>query len=352
MNINDLTTGNGEWLAATGPRAEVVISSRVRLARNLAAFPFMSKANRSQRNELHQTCKQRLLGLPGDWRLAYMDIDQAEELDRQILVERHLISRQHACGEGSRGVALSPDEGLSVMINEEDHLRLQVLRSGVQLRECWRVADSLDSALQQQLEFAYSGKFGFLTACPTNVGTGMRVSVMMHLPALKLTGDIEKIFRAAKDMHLAIRGLFGEGTEAVGDFYQISNQTTLGRSEEEILSEFSDEIIPRLITAELNARAILEQERPLTLDDKIGRAVGVLQNARLISTEETLYFLSHLRLGVAMKRVAGLDINLVNMLFLRTQPAHLQRLMGRAAEGDIRKAARAEFIRGKLKSKT
>ena len=158
----------------------------------------MSKANRAQRNELHQTCRQRVMALPNDWHLSYMDIEKADDLERQILVERHLISKQHACGEGSRGVAVSNDEGLSVMINEEDHLRLQVLRSGVQLRECWRVADTLDTALQQQLEFAYSDKFGFLTACPTNVGTGLRVSVMMHLPALKLTGDIEKVFRAAR----------------------------------------------------------------------------------------------------------------------------------------------------------
>ncbi len=351
MDISDMIEGNGEWLAGSGPRSDIVISSRVRLARNVAGYPFMSKANRAQRNDLHQKCRDKLLELSGEWNLSYVDIDKADEVDRQILVERHLISKQHACGEGSRGAALSPDEGLSVMINEEDHLRLQVLRSGVQLKECWRVADALDTSLQQRLDFSYSPKFGYLTACPTNVGTGMRVSVMMHLPALKITGDIEKIFRAAKDMHLAIRGLFGEGTEAVGDFYQISNQTTLGRSEDEILSEFNDEIIPRLVTAELNARTILEQERPLTLDDRIGRAIGILQNARLLSTEETLFFLSHLRLGVAMKRVAGLDIHTVNLLFLKTQPAHLQRMLGKAVEGDMRKAARAEFIRQNLKPK-
>ena len=166
-------------------------------------------------------------------------------------------------------------------------------------------------------------RFGFLTACPTNLGTGPRVSVMLHLPALKLTGEIEKS-SAAKDMHLAVRGLFGEGSEALGDLYQVSNQTTLGRSEQEILKEFNDQIIPRIIMAEVAARQVMENERPLALDDKIGRAIGVLKYARLLSSEETLFFLSHLRLGVVMKRVTGLDLAAINQLFLHTQPAHLQ----------------------------
>ncbi|MCL2649129.1 MAG: ATP--guanido phosphotransferase [Phycisphaerales bacterium] len=265
-----------------------------------------------------------------------------------MLVERHLISKQHAAGEGSRGVAISNDEAVSVMVNEEDHLRLQVLRSGLQLKEAWGEADHLDDTLQEHLEYAYSQRFGFLTACPTNLGTGLRVSVMLHLPALKLTGEIEKVFRAAKEMRLAIRGLYGEGTEAIGDFYQISNQTTLGRSEEEILNEFNDVIIPQMIKAEVSARQMLENERPLALDDKIGRAIGVLQHARLLSTEETLFFLSHLRLGVVMNRVTGLDLPAINSLFLNTQPAHLQRVVGKSLEGDARKAARAEYVRARI----
>ncbi len=348
MIFDDLTSQTGEWLSAKGPHNDIVISSRVRLARNLAAFPFMSKANRSQRMQLHRLCRERLTALPGLSNLLYIEVDKTEETSRQMLVERHLISKQLASGEGSRGVAITGDEGLSVMVNEEDHLRLQVMRSGVQLKECWREADRLDDLLQQQLDYAFHERWGYLTACPTNVGTGMRVSVMMHLPALKLTGEIEKVFKAAQDMHLAIRGLFGEGTEAVGDFYQISNQTTLGRSEEEILSEFSDSVIPRMIEAEMTARAILEHERPLAVDDKIGRGIGVLRNARLLTTEETLYFLSHLRLGVAMKRVAGLDINAINKLFLTVQPAHLQRVLGKRLDGEARKAARADFVRQQL----
>lgn len=348
MKLNDLSSQSGEWLSGNGPKHEIVISSRVRLARNVATFPFLSKASRLQRTELHKLCRERLLNLTSVRPAFYVDMEKTDEVDRQLLVERHLISKQHAAGEGSRGVSISNDEAVSVMVNEEDHLRLQVLRSGMQLKEAWAEADKLDDALQEHIDFAFSQRFGFLTACPTNLGTGLRISVMLHLPALKLTGEIEKVFRAAKDMHLAVRGLYGEGTEAIGDFYQISNQTTLGRSEEEILKEFNDQIIPRIITAEVTARQVLESERPLALDDKIGRAIGVLKHARLLSSEETLFFLSHLRLGVVMKRVTGLDLPAINSLFLLTQPAHLQRHVGKPLDGDARKAARAEFVRGRI----
>lgn len=349
MKINDLTTHSGEWLSGEGPQHEIVISSRVRLARNVANYPFMSKASRTQRNELHRAVRTQIMNMVLPRQLFYVDMERADEIERQLLVERHLVSRQHAAGEGSRGVAISTDEAVSVMVNEEDHLRLQVLRSGLQLREAWDEADTLDDQLQEHLDYAFNHRFGYLTACPTNLGTGLRVSVMLHLPALKLTGDIDKVFRAAKDMHLAVRGLYGEGTEAIGDFYQISNQTTLGRSESEILAEFSEQIIPRIIMAEVAARQILENERPLALDDKIGRAIGVLTHARLLSSEETLFFLSHLRLGVVMNRVTGLDLASINQLFLQTQPAHLQRLVGKPLDGDARKAARAEQVRGRLK---
>jgi protein arginine kinase len=348
VKLNDLPNQSGEWLSGSGPQHEIVVSSRVRLARNIANYPFLSKANRLQRTELHKLCREKLLHMTGVRPSFYVDMEKTDEVDRQLLVERHLISKQHAAGEGSRGVSISNDEAVSVMVNEEDHMRLQVLRSGLQLREAWAEADRLDDALQEQIDFAFSQRFGFLTACPTNLGTGLRVSVMLHLPALKLTGEIEKVFRAAKDMHLAVRGLYGEGTEAIGDFYQISNQTTLGRSEEEILKEFNDQIIPKIITAELTARQILESERPLALDDKIGRAIGVLKYARLLTSEETLFFLSHLRLGVVMKRVTGLDLQAINSLFLHTQPAHLQRTVGKPLDGDARKSARAEFVRGRI----
>jgi protein arginine kinase len=234
------------------------------------------------------------------------------------------------------------------MINEEDHLRIQVLRSGLQLEEAWDQINAIDDALESKLDFAFHSRFGYMTACPTNLGTGIRVSVMLHLPALKLTGEIEKVFRAAKDLKLAVRGLYGEGTEATGDFYQISNQTTLGKSEEEIIEEFRHLVIPKIIDYEHHARKTLLNDHTVALDDKVGRALGLLRSARLMASEETLFLLSHLRMGVNLGRVKDVDIRTINELFLLTQPAHLQKLQGRKLEGDVRRAARADFIRSKL----
>ena len=218
-------------------------------------------------------------------------------MDRQLLVERHLISKPHASAEGARGVAIGENETVSIMVNEEDHLRIQVLRSGLQLEEAWEQINKIDDILENKLDFAFHPRFGYLTACPTNVGTGIRVSVMLHLPALKLTGEIEKVFRAAKDLRLAVRGLYGEGTEATGDFYQISNQTTLGKSEDEIISDFKHVVISKIIDYEHQARRMLLNDRTVALDDKVQRALGVLRSARLIASEETLSLLSHVRVG-------------------------------------------------------
>src|SRR3954471_2847680 len=289
MKLSDLTTRAGEWLRGNGPMSEIVISSRIRLARNLTGHRFLGRASRTERNALVKQVSSVLLDNPVAPSSFYVNLDDAPEIDRNLLVERHLISKQHASSEGARGVCVSGDETVSIMVNEEDHLRIQVLRSGLQLDEAWSQINSIDDNLEAKLNFSFHPRFGYLTACPTNVGTGMRVSVMLHLPALKLTGEIEKVFRAAKDMKLAVRGLYGEGTEATGDFYQISNQTTLGKTEEDILKEFNDMIIPKIIMAEVAARQILESERPLALDDKIGRAIGVLKYARLLTSEETLF---------------------------------------------------------------
>jgi len=234
------------------------------------------------------------------------------------------------------------------MVNEEDHLRLQVLRSGLQLEEAWEQINKIDDALESKLDWAFNPRFGYLTACPTNVGTGIRVSVMLHLPALKLTGEIEKVFRAAKDMRLAVRGLYGEGTEATGDFYQISNQTTLGKTEDDIISDFKHLVIPKIIDYEHHARKTLLNDRTTALDDKCCRALGILRTARLMASEETLFLLSHLRMGINLGRIKDIDVKTINELFLLTQPAHLQKLAGKKMEGDVRRAARAEYIRQRL----
>ncbi len=349
-DLDQLIGHIGAWLVHSGPMNDVVISSRVRLARNLAGFPFLLKSDESQRKEIHRTLYETVLQTSWGPKMVYVDVEKASALDRQLMVERNLISRQLAEIEGSRGVAFLPEETMSLMINEEDHLRMQVIRSGLQLAELWQEIDAIDNDLLSKVDFAFHEQYGFLTACPTNVGTGIRVSVMLHLPALKLAGELEKVSHAAKDMHLAVRGLHGEGTEATGDFYQVSNQTTLGRSESEIIHEFNDVIIPRIVEYERLARQVLLKDRQAALDDKIWRAYGVLENARTMSTEETLFLLSHLRMGVNMGRLSNIPIDTINDLFLRTQPAHLQKMSGSILDGEARSIARADYIRKRLAS--
>src|SRR5580765_1141165 len=277
MKLSDLTNHAGEWLRGSGPMSEVVISSRIRLARNVAGYPFLAKCTRGQRTNLEHKIRDTILAANIAPQTLYVDLDAAPEIDRQLLVERHLISKPHAAAEGARGVAIGESETISIMINEEDHLRIQVLRSGLQLEEAWEQINKVDDKLESTLDYAFHPRFGYLTACPTNVGTGIRVSVMLHLPALKLTGEIEKVFRAAKDMRLAVRGLYGEGTEATGDFFQISNQTTLGKSEEEIIADFKQSVIPKIIQYEEHARKTLLNDRTAALDDKVFRALGTLR---------------------------------------------------------------------------
>ena len=348
MKLSDLTSHAGEWLRGSGPMSEVVISSRIRLARNVSTYPFLSRCSRAQRTALEHRIRDVILAANVASQTLYVDLENAPEIDRQLLVERHLISKPHAAAEGARGVAVGENETTSIMINEEDHLRIQVLRSGLQLEEAWEQINKIDDALEARLDYSFHPRFGYLTACPTNVGTGIRVSVMLHLPALKLTGEIEKVFRAAKDMRLAVRGLYGEGTEATGDFYQISNQTTLGKSEDEIISDFKHMVIPRIIDYEHHARRTLLNDRTVALDDKVFRALGVLRFARLITSEDTLSFLSHLRLGVNLGRIKDIDVRTINELFLLTQPAHLQKLQSKKLDGDHRRQARADYIRQRL----
>lgn len=338
----------GEWLRGEGPRHEIVISTRIRLARNLRGYHFLTQADDTMREEIAEAVNgalDRSRHFTGFHRL---DIQQLDELDRHLLVERHLISRQHADGRGTRQLVVAPDEAVAVMVNEEDHLRIQVMRSGLQFEAAWRQIDAIDDAIEEALDYAFHPRYGYLTACPTNVGTGMRVSVMAHLPALRLTGELEKVGRAAKEMRLAIRGLYGEGTDALGDFFQISNQTTLGRSEEQILDEFSNFVIPKIIDFEHAARQALIENRAYALDDKVHRAMGLLQNARLMSSNEAMQFLSHVRMGVNVGRLPRVDLKTVNELFLYTQPAHLQRLRGERLNGEERSIARAELIRDRL----
>lgn len=348
MNLDSLTHTSGEWLRGTGPESDIVISSRIRLARNLAAFPFTNRATPHQKAEIETLVRDRLDKLEMDPKLDYVNVPGLSVLDRQFLVERQLISRELAGAEGPRGVALTPRETVSLMINEEDHLRLQVLRSGLALDEAWEDIDRVDDLLEQRVTYAFSEEFGYLTACPTNVGTGMRSSVMLHLPALVLAKQIEKVFRALGKINLAVRGLYGEGSRASGDFYQISNQVTLGKSEVTILDEIR-KVVPQIITYERQARNTLVRESRQLLQDKVARAVGTLRSATMMTSEETMDLLSSVRLGINLGLLDDISIPTVNELFIHTQPAHLQKLMGAPLDGEERNAARARYLRSRLR---
>ena len=338
----------GEWLSGPGPESDIVMSTRIRLARNVAGFPFLTRIEEGKRSELERTIRERLERTElGEDPIGYWNLTQALELERQCLVERHLISRDHASGRGERGVAISRPGTLSVMVNEEDHLRVQVLRTGLQLEGAWEQIHRVDEALESELEFAFSQTFGYLTACPTNVGTGLRVSVMLHLPALVMTKQIEKVFHAVNKINLAVRGFYGEGTQALGDFYQISNQVTLGRSEEQILQAIGD-YVPQIIKYERDVRETLIAGNRAGIEDRVWRAYGMLQHARLITSEETMDYLSQVRMGVNLGLIDRVPISVVNELFIQTQPAHLQRLRGCELSTQERDAEGARYIRERL----
>jgi len=366
MKLTDISNNINEWLGKGGPRSDIIISSRIRLARNLADHKFLSRCSTAEKAEILKVLKDALMSLELRDRVFFIRVDRASTLDRNFLVERHLISRHHAFGKGPRGVVIASGESFAAMINEEDHLRIQVLKAGLQLSRCAEVISRIDDAIEQKVNFAFSPRFGYLTACPTNVGTGIRVSVMLHLPALKMTGHIEKFLNAARALNLAVRGLFGEGTEAAGDFYQLSNQVTLGVSEENIVSQFEKTIIPEIVEYETEARKQMLANHPDVLDDKISRAMALLKSAHLISSQEALFLLSHLRLGINMHEHLGastpaiknlcsagpenrpLSIKTINRLFMLTQPAHLQLNYGKPLDATGRDILRAKIIRAAL----
>jgi protein arginine kinase len=348
MKPTDLSSHISKWFDGSGPVADIVISSRVRLARNLAGFEFLQCLTTKKQTDILDKLKDILLSLNLEEKIFFIDVEQVSEIERDLLVERHLVSKQHIKGTGPRGVAVVPSESFTAMVNEEDHLRMQTFKTGLQLDDCWKQINKIDNMIEKKVDYAFDPQFGYLTACPTNLGTGIRVSVMLHLPALKMTGQIEKFLNAAKDSDLVVRGLFGEGTEAMGDFFQLSNQVTLGFSETEIVENFSKNVVPKIVEYETLAREKLLQTRVNALDDKIQRALGVLRNARLISSQEALFLLSNVRMGVNLGRVDGISIATINELFMLTQPAHLQLNTGKTLSPDSRDAMRAQIIRSKL----
>jgi protein arginine kinase len=351
MQLNDLVESTGEWLRGSGPESDIVISSRIRLARNLADFPFISRATDADRAAIEEILHGRIIALQESGKIPpetlYLNVSQLPEIDRQFLVERQLISREHAESEGARAVVIDQAERFSVMINEEDHLRIQVMHSGLDLDSAWEQIDQIDDLIEEQVTYAFNDRLGYLTACPTNVGTGLRVSVMLHLPALVITHQIEKVFKSLQKINLAVRGLYGEGSQATGDFYQISNQITLGQTEEELAKKVAD-VVPVLIEYERQARNFLLRESQETLHDRVSRAFGILRTAQTISAEETLHLLSSVRMGVNLGLLSDLGIPLINKLLIHTQPAHLQKLSGSELDKNDRAIERASYLRRHL----
>ena len=349
MNLDSLLPNLGEWLRGTGPDSDVVVSTRIRLARNLADAPFAGRAAPAQKAEVEARAREAIAKADLTHALGYVGVSGLPALDRLFLVERQLISRELAnVLEGPRGVAFDDRESVSIMVNEEDHLRLQVMRSGLALDEAWAEIDKVDDALEARLTYAFHDQFGYLTACPTNVGTGMRASVMLHLPALGITKQIEKVFRALQKINLVVRGLYGEGSRASGDLYQISNQVTLGKSEGRVLQEIR-EVIAMILQYERQARQVLLKERKQAEQDRVARALGTLGSATMITAEETMELLSSVRLGINLNLIDDIAARTVNELFIHTQSAHLQKLMGMPLDGEERNAARAKYLRNKLR---
>ncbi|RME02671.1 MAG: protein arginine kinase [Planctomycetota bacterium] len=351
MDLNNLTNQPGEWLKGVGPEVDIVISSRIRLARNVDGYPFLTTAKEEEKRELLEVILRQLRKLEarreGEPPLMFLNLNEVSHLDRLFLVERHLISKELALGKGDRAVVLDSEESLSIMVNEEDHLRIQALCSGFQLNSLWEKIDRLDDEISQLLPYAFHKDWGMLTACPSNVGTGMRVSVMLHLPALVMTHHIDRVFQTVQKINFTVRGFYGEGTQALGDFYQISNQITLGRSEEDLIKSMQ-ELIPQIVKYERTVRHSLLDEKGVELEDRVWRAYGMLKNARVISSKETMDLLSAVRMGVNLNLIDEVNVRTINELFIQTQPAHLQKLEGCTLPVDERDIRRAAYIRSRL----
>ncbi|MBI4712400.1 MAG: protein arginine kinase [Planctomycetes bacterium] len=347
MKIDNLVNGVGEWLKGDGPESGIVISSRIRLARNLHNFPFLTIADDKQREAIEEFVRTQLESAKLKPVMHYLPLKGMTALDRQVLVERHLISKDLAQSDGTRGLFVDETESLSIMVNEEDHLRIQSLKSGLQLHQGWEEINALDDQLEKALPYAFSAQFGYLTACPTNVGTGMRISVMMHLPALTMIKQVDKVFHAIARIKFMVRGLYGEGSQAAGEFYQVSNQISLGKSEKDIINEIYN-IIPEIIKYEQTWRKKLMVDAHKKLEDRIFRALGALRYAQSISSDEAMEMLSAIRMGITMDIIKDIPLQTVNEIFISTQPAHLQKMEKKTLNMAERDIARAAFIRKKL----
>ncbi|MCL6627589.1 protein arginine kinase [Alicyclobacillus shizuokensis] len=351
MSLSDfLKRATSRWMKDGGPEDDIVVTSRVRIARNLDDMPFPILQTDSHANQVIDTMR-RAMETPEFQALGRFDLLRCSEtspLDRQVLVEKHLISKDLAAAERHGAVALREDELVSIMINEEDHLRIQCILPGLRLGEAWQLANKVDDALESHMVYAFDERLGYLTACPTNVGTGIRASVMMHVPGLVLTGQIERMLGAVSHVGLTVRGIYGEGSESAGNLFQVSNQVTLGESEQEILQNLGG-VVQQLIDHERSARRYLLSEMREGLEDRVCRSFGILAYARRMDSKETLQRLSDVRLGIDLGIIKGVSAGILKELMVMTQPAFLQKYYNEElspAERDIRRAA---LIRERLR---
>jgi protein arginine kinase len=337
----------GAWLEA-GSATAIVISSRVRLARNLSGFVFPATASESERVRLRDRLRPVLSRIPSLKHRVLLNMDDIGPVEREVLKERHLISNdlvEHAQGSA---VVIADDERVAVMVNEEDHLRIQTLAPGLRLSELWERLNAIDNEIEQQVEYAFSRKLGYLTACPTNLGTGCRASVMLHLPALRLTEDVDSVIKGLNAIAFEVRGVLGEGTPAFGNMFQLSNRITLGVSEQEILAGL-DRMVQEVVRHEINARGRLLEEDPLRLLDLVSRSYAMVEFARLLSSTEALDLLSGLRFGRETGLLRNVSEDQINQALLLTQPGHMQKTAGRKIESHERDELRAGILRDLLK---
>jgi protein arginine kinase len=347
MTVAALLANPSELTDTASSKCAVVLMTRIRLARNLSGAAFPGWCREAQREEVLARCREALGATAAMRRSVNVPVAELTDLQKQILVERHLISRELSGSKHGGGLVINRDQTVSVMINEEDHLRVQVLRAGFQLKKAWNQIDTLDSELEERLDYAFDPELGYLTACPTNLGTGMRASAMMHLPALVISGQMEKVVRAVNQLGMVVRGLFGEGSDASGSIFQISNQTTLGESEDAILKRLGS-VLQSIIEHELNAREKLIEADAPKLFDKIGRAYGILQNCHQLSSSEAMNLLSLLRLGIDLGLFPEPIRAVTDRLLIEAQPGHIQAAARHDLDSVQRDALRADKIRNEF----
>lgn len=349
MRFATLLKHPADWMTGHSAETSVVLTSRVRLARNLSGEPFPGWSRKSRRKKVMKEFREHLEELPVMKDGFSHELSELDSLQKQVLVERHLISREQAARNEGSASLVNRKQTISLMVNEEDHLRIQAIRPSLQLEETFELARSVDQPLEDKLAYAFHPHWGYLTACPTNLGTGMRASAMLHLPGLVLSEQINQVLKGVGKLGLAVRGIYGEGTESLANLYQISNQSTLGESESDILTRL-DRVISDIARYEQQAREKVLQEETVMLEDRVGRAAGTLTNARIISSKEALNHLSMLRLGADLEIVSENLREVCDRLVMETQPAHLQWQEGKKVQPAERDVMRAQMIRDQLQS--